>query len=215
MSNKKVINQEVLINTWEIHKRIISTFINEDRSSKILKMIDSLGENYLLSPASSKDEYHNSFTGGYLDHVNRVVKFSLKQMSTFEDLGFNLDFTKEELVFTALFHKLGKIGEKDTPLFIPQEDDWRRRNLKENYTVNPDIEFMSVPDRGLYLLQLYGIQVSRQEYLGIKLYNGLYDDSNKPYFFNRNENYRLKTDLPFIVHTAEKMATIYEYRNSK
>ena len=38
---------------------------------------------------------------------------------------------------------------------------------------------MKVPDRGLWLLQHYGVKVTDKEYIGIKLTDGLYDDANK------------------------------------
>ena len=209
------VDSETLKNSWEIHKKIINKFLSEEREEKVLKMIDNLGENYLLSPASSKEWFHNAFPGGYLDHINRVVKFSVKQYETFQDLGIELNFTLEELVFTALFHKLGKIGEKDKPLFIPQENEWRRNNLQEEYEINPELDFMTVADRTFYLLQFYKIQVTKNEYLGIRLYNGLYEDANKSYMFSRDENSKIRTELPFLIHTAEKMAQIFEYQNYK
>ena len=41
---------------------------------------------------------------------------------------------------------------------------------------------MSVPDRSLLLLNEFGITFNQNEMMGIKLHDGLYDDSNKPYF---------------------------------
>ena len=33
----------------------------------------------MIMPAAHKKEYHNAFPGGYIEHVNRVVRCALKQ----------------------------------------------------------------------------------------------------------------------------------------
>jgi predicted HD phosphohydrolase len=37
-------------------------------------------------------------------------------------------FTKEELVFSALNHDLGKMGDENHESYIPQTDKWRKKN---------------------------------------------------------------------------------------
>ena len=54
----------------------------------------------------------------------------------------HLDYTNEQLVFAALFHDLGKIGDGDSPNYIPQTDKWRQDKLSEMYTFNSDLDFM-------------------------------------------------------------------------
>ncbi len=61
-------------------------------------------------------------------------------------------YTKEELVFSALNHDLGKMGDEHNDAYIPQDDQWRRDKLGEDYKFNDRLEFMSVPDRSLHLL---------------------------------------------------------------
>ena len=126
-------------------------------------------------------------------------------------MGGTIDFTDEELVFSALFHDLGKIGEKNKESYIPQTDKWRQDKLNEMYTPNTELEFMLVPDRSLFTLQNYGIKTTKNEYLAIKLHDGVFADGNKPYFFSNTPHSRMKTSIVNILHCADFLASKVEY----
>ena len=170
---------------YEKHLKIVETYIT-DRKDKVLSMIDSFQEEYALAPASGKTWYHNAFPGGYVDHVNRVVEYAVKQMRLYKEMGGDIDFTEEELVFAALFHDLGKLGDGDKMNYLPQTDKWRQDKLAEMYTNNPELDFMLIPDRSLFVLQKFGIEVTKKEFLAIRLHDGVFDDANKAYFFSYN-----------------------------
>jgi len=164
-----------------------------------------------MAPASSKTWYHNAFPGGYVDHVNRVVQYAVEQSRLYEKMGGTLDYTDEQLVFSALFHDLGKIGDGDTPNYIPQTDKWRQDKLSEMYTYNPDLQFMLIPDRSLFILQKFGIAVDQKEFLGIRCHDGVFDKANEAYFFSNVESSRQKTALISVLHSADFLASKVEY----
>tara|TARA_R100001591_G_scaffold13436_2_gene19471 strand:+ start:1026 stop:1481 length:456 start_codon:yes stop_codon:yes gene_type:complete len=116
---------EKIHSNYEKHLKIIDTYIGK-RKDSCKKLIEHLGEAYIMAPASGKSWHHNAFAGGYIDHVNRVVEFAIKQMRLFKEMGGTIDFTEEELVFAALFHDLGKIGDGEKENYIPQTDKWRQ-----------------------------------------------------------------------------------------
>jgi hypothetical protein len=70
---------------------------------------------------------------------------------------------------------------------------------------------MKVPDRGLWLLQHYGVKVTDKEYIGIKLTDGLYDEANKSYLMSYNPDYNLRSNMAYILHQADMMATHIEF----
>lgn len=195
---------------YKIHKKIIKKYISEERQEKIFSMISDLEDEYITAPASSKTSFHNCFPGGYLDHVNRVVLLALNQMQMYQEMGGEINFTEEELVMSALFHDLGKIGDKNHPTYIPQTNNWRRDTLQETYSTNPELQFMLIQDRSLFTLQKYGITLTEKEYLAIKLHDGLYDETNKPYLITYNPDARLKSNLVYILHTADLLASKIE-----
>ena len=126
-------------------------------------------------------------------------------------MGGTIDYTEEELVFAALFHDLGKIGDGDKPNYLPQTDKWRQDKLSEMYTNNSDLDFMLIPDRSLFILQKNGIIVSQKEFLGIRLHDGVFDEANKAYFFSYQESSRQKTSIVSVLHSADFLASKVEY----
>jgi hypothetical protein len=73
------------------------------------------------------------------------------------------------------------------------------------------MDYMTVPDRGLWLLSQLDIEVSKNEWLAIKLHDGLYDESNKPYLLSWAPETKLRTSLPIIIHQADMMAARIEF----
>ena len=164
-------------------------------------------------PAAHKKEYHNSFPGGYIDHVNRVIECSLKVNSVWSEMGVDkTTYTIEELVFSAINHDLGKMGDEEHDSYIPQTDKWRRDKLgEEDYKFNEKVPFASVPDRGLFLLQSHGVQYTFNEMVTIQTHDGLYDEANKKYLFSFTPGQKPRTSLPYIVHQGDLMAARIEF----
>ena len=81
----------------------IETYITGDRKQALLDFYSKYEERIALMPAAHKKEYHNSFPGGYVEHVNRVVRCAIKQAKLWADEGCDMTtFTTEELVFSAI-----------------------------------------------------------------------------------------------------------------
>jgi hypothetical protein len=130
--------------------------ITGDRKEKLLEFYKKYEERIMMMPAAHKKEYHNAFPGGYVEHVNRVVKCALKQSNDYgRKEGADMStFTTEELVFSAINHDLGKMGDEEHESYIPQTDKWRKEKLGEDYMFNKQVPFASVPDRGLFMLTI-------------------------------------------------------------
>jgi len=204
------LSAEQIEKNWNKYLKIVDTFITGERKDKLISLYNNLSEEMIMSPASSKASFHNAFPGGYIDHVNRVVHCAIKTKELWESMGSIIDFTNEELVFSALNHDLGKIGGKGTPGYITQTDKWRQDKLGELYTMNRDISYMLVSDRSLFILQQYGIAMSEKEYLAIKLHGGLYDKGNESYYITYNPESKLKSNLIYILHQADFLASKIE-----
>src|SRR5210317_2477161 len=195
---------------YQKHLKIVDTYIG-DRKDSIKEMISHMEDTYVMAPASGKSWYHSAFAGGYVDHVNRVVEYAVKQSRLYQEMGGTVDYTEEELVFAALFHDLGKLGDGDQPNYIPQTDKWRQDKLSEMYTFNPDLDFMLIPDRSLFILQKFGIKVGQKEFLDIRCHDGVFDEENKAYFFSYQESSRQKTSIISVLHSADFLASKVEY----
>ena len=203
---------EQIQSNWEVFLNNIETHITGDRKEKLLSFYKKYEERLILMPAAHKKEYHNAFPGGYIDHVNRVVRCALKQYELWKEEGADVStFSLEELVFSAINHDLGKMGDEENESYIPQTDQWRRDKLGEDYMFNTKVPFSSVPDRGLYLLQSHGVQYTFNEMITIQTHDGLYDEANKKYLISFIPGQKPRTSLPYIVHQADLMAARIEF----
>ena len=206
-----MLEAEQIQKNYEKHLKIVDTYISGERNQQVKDMLPHMESTYVMAPASGKKWFHNAFAGGYVDHVNRVIAYAIKQMRLYKDMGGTIDFTEEELVFSALFHDLGKIGDGDLPNYIPQNDKWRQDKLSEVYTYNPDLDFMLIPDRSLFILQKFGVKVNQKEFLAIRCHDGVFDKANEAYFFSNVESSRQKTSIVSILHSADFLASKVEY----
>ena len=188
-----MLNAEQIQKNWDKHLKIINHYITGDRKDKVLKMLETLSEIYIMAPASGKAWFHNAFAGGY------------------KEMGGTTDYSEEQLVFAALFHDLGKLGDGEQPNYLPQTDKWRQDKLSEKYKNNPDIDFMLIQDRSLYILQKFGIKCDQQEFIAIRIHDGVFDKANEAYFFSHQESSRQKTNMVSVLHTGDFLASKVEY----
>ena len=206
----KKLTAEQIQDNWKKLIDTIEGFISDDRKENLLKMYDDFKDRMMFAPASAKDAFHNAMPGGYVEHILHVISHSLEIKQLWENNGAMINFTDEELVFAAMHHDLGKVGDLDKDYYVPQESEWHRKNRDEIYKHNPALQYMKVPDRGLWLLQHYGVKVTDKEYIGIKLTDGMYDDANKAYLMSYNPDFGLRSNMPHILHQADMMSTYIE-----
>jgi hypothetical protein len=203
---------EQIKNNWDILISKIDAYIAEPRCTQLKEFYEKYQERIALMPASYKKEYHNAFPGGYVDHVIRVIDGAIKINNVWKEMGVDQGtYTTEELVFSALNHDLGKIGDENHESYIPQTDQWRKDKLGEDYMFNDALAFASVPDRSLFLLQQNNIQYTFNEMVAIQTHDGIYDEGNKKYLATFNPGQKPRTSLPYILHQADLMASRIEF----
>ena len=191
---------------------VVKKYITGDRLEKVLHMysLDELGSNLMLAPASGNKNFHNAYEGGYIDHIFNVCRNAIRMKQTFVDAGAVIDFTDEELFFSALHHDLGKLGTKGKLHYIPNDSDWHIKNRGEFYKRNTENSYMTLTDRTFFLLNEYGIQYNEKEYFGIKLTDGMYDEDNQKYLKTYQDIDTIKTPMYHILHFADCMSSFIE-----
>ena len=206
------LSAEQIQSNWEEFHSNIKKYIKGDRQTQLLAFYTKFQDRLVMMPASHKKEYHNAFPGGYIDHVNRVVRCAIKQYELWKEEGADITtFTVEELVFSAINHDLGKMGDDTHESYLPQTDKWRKDKLGEDYMHNKAIAFAAVPDRGLFLLQQHDVKYTFNEMIAIQTHDGLYDSANEKYLKSYMPETKPRTSLPFILHQADMMAARIEF----
>jgi hypothetical protein len=211
MDTLQSVSQEHIDSQYTRLLTIVKETFGEDseRTVGLLKLYTDMAELIKWAPASGKLHYHAAYVGGYLDHVLSVYDLAIKLATTYVKAGGKANFSKVELVFAALNHDLGKIGDENGTYYIPEKSEWHREKQNKYFSHNKDIAYLTVFDRTMYLLSQYGVKISQSELLAIRLANGLFDDATKPYFLNHIP-FPLSSNIGYILHWADHMATIIE-----
>ena len=165
---------------------------HEPRRRLVKEMLDgSVGLAYFTAPASTRDDYHYAFPGGLVAHSLNVVS-NLKKLCDTLCPG---KYDSQTIMFVGLFHDLGKSGDGSEDAYVPNKSQWKREN-GQPYETNRDCVYMPSSERGLYLLQKHGVELTSDEYVAIRLNDGQYVRENEPY--------RLKEpELALLVHWAD------------
>jgi hypothetical protein len=199
---------------WQELMRRAGNFF-PSRKDALLGMYRDNQRRLATMPASTKEGLHNCFPGGYVDHILRVMDYAQTTYETWIRDGLDVsNFTEEEMLFVAMHHDLGKMGlpGEGNELYVlrPAPSKWElERGML--YDINERIPFAYIPHRSLFLLQHYGITLSQNEWFGIMLHDGLYEESNDGYFLASEPKSRLRTNLVQIVHEADYRAARFEF----
>ena len=207
----KELTPEQIQHNWNNLRQLIDAEFTGERLEKLNEMYDYFEERMMFAPASGKEHFHNCHAGGYVEHVMHVTMSALQIKQLWEKNGATINFTDEELVFAALHHDLGKIGDLAEDYYTPNDSDWHRKNQGLVYKHNGNLQYMSVTDRALFLLQHFGVSMSENEYIGLMLTDGLYEEANKSYYIGYSPDRALKTNIAYILHQADMMATHIEF----
>ena len=118
------------------------------------------------------------------------------------------DVPRSTLVLVSLFHDWGKIGSLDDALYLPQTSDWHYERGMVYRNNNELVPYMDVSDRSLWLLQHFGVRLTCDEFVAIRLHDGMYADGNRSYGLK-------EPSLSLGIHHSDRRATEDEKRSGK
>jgi hypothetical protein len=81
---------EQIQSNWEEFLGYIDTYISSPRKEDLRKFYEDRTDRFILMPAAHTTKYHNCFPGGYIEHVNRVIKASLHFAKLWEKFGCDM-----------------------------------------------------------------------------------------------------------------------------
>jgi hypothetical protein len=211
----KKLNETQLKENWDKLINLVSETFSGERKEKLLKMYNHFEDRMMFTPGSGTAHFHNCFIGGYVEHVLHITKIARKLFVDYKELGAHIDYTEEEVIFAALHHDLGKVGDLENDYYVPNDSKWHIENQGKYYKRGKDLNFMTVTDRAIYLLNHFGISMSENEYLALRLTDGMYEEANKTYLMQYLDENKVKSNLPILLHQADMLASRIEYENWK
>lgn len=177
----------------ELNQWLVEYLSSRPGFSILLKVVE---DRFFAAPASPKSDWHGCFEGGLAYHTWQVMSIMLKLRETLPQAS---QVPIDSCVLVAFSHDLGKVGNLDNPYYYPQDNDWRRKNLKEMYTINFNLEpAMDVPLRSVWWLQNFQVPFNEDELQAIVAHEN-YED--KRYMFGA-------TSLCWLLRYADVWAAL-------
>ena len=207
----KQLTEKQILGNWTKLRDIITSTFEGDRLENLNKMYDHFEDRMCMAPASGKEHFHYAHVGGYIEHVLHIIDYSKQLKGVWEGNGATINFTDEELIFAAMHHDLGKVGDLEHDYYVPNESEWHRKNQGAIYTHNKELQHMTVTDRAIFLLGHFKVPMSECEYIGLRLTDGMYEEANKAYYVAYQPERQLRSNIAYILHQADMMATHIEY----
>ena len=168
------VNAEKVQSNFELFYKLSQK--DEDRSDLYSFFIETLGDRLALCPYSGREEYGWASPGGLIEYTLSVLS-SLRR----ENDAHKLELPVGSMITVALFHAIGKVGDLENDLFVPEDSKWHQEKLGQFYKYNENIDKMTVEHRSVWLLNQIGAKLSREEYLAILLSSGALNDESKFY----------------------------------
>jgi len=207
----KELTPQQIEQNWNKLRNIIQDTFEGERLDNLNKMYDHFEDRMCMAPASGKEHFHYAHVGGYVEHVLHIIDYSKQLKGVWETNGATINFTDEELIFAAMHHDLGKVGDLEHDYYVPNESEWHRKNQGAIYTHNKELQHMTVTDRAIFLLGHFKVPMSECEYIGLRLTDGMYEEANKAYYVAYQPERQLRSNIAYILHQADMMATHIEY----
>lgn len=191
-----VLSQEKLAKVIESIMGLINSIESKSLRESLVDMLDNspIGERYFSAPASNRLSYHNCFFGGLAEHSLRVYGNLYKLRNAFAP-----DISDDSIIFVALMHDLGKVGDINNDFYLPQTSQWHKENQGEYYTHNNDMPYMGAAQRSLRILGQFNVPMTDDEYKAILLHDGQYVPENKNYMHKEGM-------LGILLHHADVLA---------
>tara|TARA_R100000808_G_C2155265_1_gene167291 strand:+ start:10854 stop:11432 length:579 start_codon:yes stop_codon:yes gene_type:complete len=139
-------------------------------------LLEGLGQRLVACPASPRNDQYGCYPGGVIEHALEVTALMRSLAKTYD-----LKIPVASILKVGLLHEIGKVGDLELDYFVEQDSDWHRDKLGQYYKYNEELNKMSVSHRTLFLLQQFGVKLTKDEWLAIQLASGSHFEENRFY----------------------------------
>ena len=189
MSNHSI-DPEKIESNWNTYESLCKRFGDPHIDS----MLEILGQRLAECPYAPRTEQPGCYTGGLID-------LTLKVTSSMRKLNDMLDekLPTASILKVGLLHDLGKVGDLEADQFLEQDSDWHREKLGQLYKYNESLTKMAYPHRTLWLLQQFGVELTRDEWEAIYVAGGMHLEENRFYAGSKSSLTRILTAAKTLI----------------
>lgn len=161
---------------------------------------------FFTAPASTV--FHGNYKGGLLEHTINVLEFALHNFSYIVNKKPELEYLKESIIISALFHDVAKINQyKESEKWV--KDNKNQWKAYRGYEVDDKFPF-GHGEKSVYLISKY-ISLTDTEALAIRFHHGSFEiGTTIPGPLKYSYDKAIENPLVKLIHASDLLAVAVE-----
>lgn len=188
---------EKLLDNFQKYSGLLKKYFPEEGTDKFL---EDFGVRLTTAPRGMTDS-EGGIPGDLINFLLKTTLIASDHSKAIESRSGENSVDRKSVTRVCLVHELGKLGSKEEDLFVPQESQWHREKLGQNFKYNENCQKMSTGHRTLCLLQEYGITVTPDEWISILTSQGMQYPENA--FYGNS-----LPDIAKVLHFARSITSL-------
>lgn len=154
------LSKEILVSNFSKYKKRLITYVGEQEAESIIEELG--GDDAVMNATyANTDNTGLAYDGSFTETVIALTVYAIKINDLLPE---EKQVSKESIAKVALLSQIGKVL-----LFKPQTNDWRRKNLGENYTYAELDGAIRVGERSILIAMNSGVKFTEFEFEAMRI----------------------------------------------
>lgn len=154
------LSKEILVSNFSKYKKRLITYVGEQETESIIEELG--GDDAVMNATyANTDNTGLAYDGSFTETIIALTVYAIKINNLLPE---EKQVSKESIAKVALLSQIGKVL-----LFKPQTNDWRRKNLGENYTYAELDGAIRVSERSILIAMNSGVKFTEFEFEAMRI----------------------------------------------
>lgn len=154
------LSKEILVSNFSKYKKRLITYVGEQEAESIIEELG--GDDAVMNATyANTDNTGLAYDGSFTETVIALTVYAIKINDILPE---EKQVSKESIAKVALLSQIGKVL-----LFKPQTNDWRRKNLGENYSYAELDGAIRVGERSILIAMNSGVKFTEFEFEAMRI----------------------------------------------
>ena len=154
------LSKEILVSNFSKYKKRLITYVGEQETESIIEELG--GDDAVMNATyANTDNTGLAYDGSFTETIIALTVYASKINNLLPE---EKQVSKESIAKVALLSQIGKVL-----LFKPQTNDWRRKNLGENYTYAELDGAIRVSERSILIAMNSGVKFTEFEFEAMRI----------------------------------------------
>lgn len=153
-------SKEILVSNFSKYKKRLITYVGEQEAESIIEELG--GDDAVMNATyANTDNTGLAYDGSFTETVIALTVYAIKINDLLPE---EKQVSKESIAKVALLSQIGKVL-----LFKPQTNEWRRKNLGENYSYTELDGAIRVGERSILIAMNSGVKFTEFEFEAMRI----------------------------------------------